>query len=170
VALSDCGLGGALIRGVLFVAPKVPEVRFRDDYTSRSCNTYREESNDIGRYRNGAELIQGPAAGMTPSDESQIASQPLLRDTEIWTPDALEKEQDDAFLRALEDGSDSGSEFAALGLQRRPGFWTRLRTSMRRRRNVGFRSAGFHGGEQSRGNQKKRRRCCVVTVLIVCLL
>jgi hypothetical protein len=115
------------------------------------------------------------AAGTDPttmplSDESRVAAQPLLKDCDISTPDALRKEEVEIdALRALEDGSESGSEFEALKLQRRPGFWTRLRMSIRRRRHVEsqrFGSERHHPGEP-KSRRRRKRSCCLLVILVI---
>jgi len=107
---------------------------------------------------------------MAISDESRVAAQYLLQDYDISTPDALRKQEVEIdVLRTLEDGAESGSEFEPLELQRRPGFWTRLQMSVRRRRRVEsqrFGSERFNQGEPKTRRRRKRTCCLLVMVLI----
>jgi hypothetical protein len=101
------------------------------------------------------------------------SAQPLLHDFDI-----SKKDQFTVSPRSLEDGDDSRSELEALRVQRRSGFWRRLRMSMRRRRHGtadedGIESVRLGGEEMKKKTQKlrwRKRSCLALPVLIICIL
>jgi hypothetical protein len=86
------------------------------------------------------------------SDHSESASaQSLLQDFDL----PQKKNQSTVSLPSLEDGEETGCEFEHLRLRRRQGLWTRLRMSMRKRRNGEAQSENFKSVKL--GTDEKRR-------------
>jgi hypothetical protein len=107
------------------------------------------------------------------SDDSS-SSRPLLHDFNI--DDSQQKGDSSILLNSLEDGDQVRSELGLLRRQSRPGFWRRLRMSVRQRRNGAangdFKGTSLNGGEHRRPEiwGKGKRVCAMVSVLSVLVL
>jgi hypothetical protein len=120
-------------------------------------------------HRSPAGITTNRVGNVMASEHSEsLSAQPLLLD--FYLDESGGKGRLSISLQSLENGEGSGSEFESLRLQRRPGFWRRLRMSVRRRRDGAaedVKSLQQNGDEKRRPQKRtwRKKACVVVSVL-----
>jgi hypothetical protein len=114
-----------------------------------------------------------PVLTMASEHPESPSAQPLLRNFDIDI-DTQREGRKTVSLRSLEDGEESGDEFEQLN--KRPGFWQRLRMSIRRRNGELVKRDDDRlrvGREEKRGLKRyrwRKRLCLVIPVVILSVL